>query len=214
AVKHLVQYVTPDVIVSKRFGTWHVELNPEIIPRLRINPDYAKLVRRADRSTDNVCLKNHLQEARWFIKNLTNRNSTLLKVATKIVELQHDFFNFGLEAMRPMALRDIADALSIHESTVSRATNQKYLQCPRGTFELKFFFPSYVNTNDGGQCSAISIQALIKKLIAAEPPESPLSDKMLAKSLFNKGIRVARRTVAKYRESMGIQPSKARKRLL
>ncbi|KOR32039.1 hypothetical protein TI05_09815 [Achromatium sp. WMS3] len=212
--KTLTQYIVPDIIVTKRHGVWHVELNDETIPRLRINPDYAKLVRRADRSNDNTCLKNHLQEARWLIKNLANRNETLLRVATKIVELQRNFFEYGLEAMRPMVLKDIADALSVHESTVSRVTNQKYLHSPRGTYELKFFFPSYVHTNSGGQCSATTIRALIKKLIAEEQPNSPLSDEMLSRNLMQQGIQVARRTIAKYRESMGIQASKARKRLL
>jgi RNA polymerase sigma-54 factor len=208
------QYVIPDIIVTRRRGNWHVELNPETTPRLRVNPDYAKLIRRADQSDDNVCLKNHLQEARWFLKSLASRNETVLRVATKIVELQRGFFEYGHEAMRPLVLRDVADALEMHESTVSRVTSQKYMHTPRGTFELKFFFSSHVGTSSGGECSATAIRALIKKLIAAESPKAPLSDLKLAKILAEQGIEVARRTVAKYRESMGIRPSVERKRLL
>jgi RNA polymerase sigma-54 factor len=208
------QYVIPDIFVSRRQGTWHVELNLEATPRLRVNPDYAKLIRRANQSDDNACLKNHLQEARWFIKSLASRNETVLRVATKIVELQRGFFEHGPEAMKPLVLRDVAEALEMHESTVSRVTTQKYMHSPRGTVELKFFFSSHVSTVGGGECSATAIRALIKKLVAAERPEQPLSDSKLAQILANQGIQVARRTVAKYRESMGIPPSNERKRLL
>jgi RNA polymerase sigma-54 factor len=208
------QYVIPDVFVSKRGGSWLVELNPDATPRLRVNPDYAKLIRRADQSDDNTCLKNHLQEARWFIKSLTSRNETVLRVATKIVELQRGFFEHGEEAMKPLVLRDVAEALEMHESTVSRVTTQKYMHTPRGTFEFKYFFSSHVSTAGGGECSATAIRALIKKLIAAEKPNKPLSDNKLAQILGDQGINVARRTVAKYRESMGISPSNERKRLL
>jgi len=208
------QYVIPDIFVSRRQGAWHVELNPEATPRLRVNPDYAKLIRRADQSDDNVCLKNHLQEARWFIKSLASRGQTVLRVASKIVELQRGFFEHGPEAMKPLVLRDVAEALEMHESTVSRVTTQKYLHGPRGTFELKYFFSSHVSTANGGECSATAIRALIKKLVAAEPPERPLSDSKLAKILVDQGIQVARRTVAKYRESMAIPPSNERRRLL
>lgn len=208
------QYIIPDVFVNKSKGDWHVELNPEITPRLRVNADYAKLIRRADRSADNLCLKKHLQEARWFLQNLSNRNDTLLRVAQKIVELQRSFFEYGPEAMRPLVLHDVAEALAIHDSTVSRVTNQKYLHSPRGTFELKFFFPSHVKTDGGGQCSAIAIRTIIKKLIAAEPPESPLSDNTLAKLFADRGIQVARRTITKYRELIGIPASIERKRSL
>lgn len=213
-VKTVPEYVIPDVLVNRKGGKWYVELNPEITPHLRVNADYAKLIRRTDRSADNLYLKNHLQEARWFIKNLSNRNETLLRVATTIVELQRGFFEHGPEAMRPMVLRDVAEALSMHESTISRVTTQKYLHSPRGTFELKFFFPSHVNTGDGGQCSATAIRAIIKKLVASERPEAPLSDDALAKILAGQGIQVARRTITKYRESMSILPSIARKRQL
>jgi len=208
------EYVIPDVIVSRRNEQWVVELNPEATPRLRVNPYYAGMIRRADQSDDNVYLRNHLQEARWFIKSLQSRNETLLKVATSIVEFQRGFFDYGAEAMRPLVLRDIADALDMHESTISRVTSQKYMHTPRGTFELKYFFSSHVAMTGGGECSAIAIRALIKKLIAAEQPKRPFSDNQLAQILVEQGIDVARRTVAKYRESMGIPPSNQRKRLI
>ncbi len=208
------EYVLPDVFVSKRNGVWRVELNSEATPRLRVNPEYAKLIRRADNSDDNTYLKNHMQEARWFIKSLVSRNETLLKVASKIVEFQLGFFEHGEEAMRPLVLRDIAEALEMHESTISRVTTQKYMHTPRGTFEFKYFFSSHVSTDGGGECSATAIRALIKKLIAAEKPGKPLSDNKIAGILADQGIKVARRTVAKYRESMAIPPSNERKRLV
>jgi RNA polymerase sigma-54 factor len=207
------EYVIPDVFVRKREGTWIVELNPEATPRLRVNADYARLIRRADQSDDNVFLKSHLQEARWFIKSLMSRNDTVLRVATKIVELQRDFLEYGEEAMKPMVLRDIAEALDLHESTVSRVTTQKYMHTPRGTFEFKFFFSSHVNTASGGECSSTAIRAFIRKLVAAETPAKPLSDNKIANVLADQGINVARRTVAKYREAMGIPSSNERKRL-
>ncbi|MCB1760322.1 MAG: RNA polymerase factor sigma-54 [Gammaproteobacteria bacterium] len=208
------QYVLPDVFVTKRDGVWHVDLNTEATPKLRVNPEYAKLIRRADNSDDNNYLKNHMQEARWFIKSLLSRNETLLKVATKIVEFQRGFFENGAEAMRPLVLRDIADALEMHESTISRVTTQKYMHTPQGTLEFKYFFSSHVSTSGGGECSATAIRALIKKLIAAETPKKPLSDNKIAAILADQGINVARRTVAKYREAMAIPPSNERKRLL
>ena len=208
------QYVIPDVFVSRKNGRWHVDLNPEATPKLRVNAHYAKLIRRADRGADNTYLKNHLQEARWFIKSLVSRNETLLRVATKIVEFQKGFFEHGPEAMRPLVLRDIAEALEMHESTISRVTTQKYMHTPRGTLEFKYFFSSHVSTTAGGECSATAIRALIKKLIAAEISNKPLSDNKLATILSGQGIEVARRTVAKYREAMSIPPSNKRKRLL
>jgi len=208
------QYVVPDVFVVRRRGTWQVELNPEVTPRLRINSQYAKLIRRADNSDQNTYLKNHLQEARWFIKSLASRNETLLRVARQIVQLQQGFFDHGPEAMRPLVLRDVAEALDLHESTISRVTTQKYMYTPRGTLEFKYFFSSHVSTTGGGECSATAIQALIKKLIAAEKADRPLSDNKLAAILSEQGIQVARRTVAKYREAMAIPPSTERKRLL
>ncbi|MEJ2576300.1 MAG: RNA polymerase factor sigma-54, partial [Gammaproteobacteria bacterium] len=206
-------YVEPDVFVYKRNDRWVVELNPDAAPRLRVNGDYASLIRRADNSADNATLKNHLQEARWFIKSLQSRNDTLLRVATKIVEVQRNFFEFGEEAMKPLVLRDIAEALEMHESTISRVTSQKYMYTPRGTLEFKYFFSSHVSTSSGGEASATAIRALIKKLIAAEKPAKPLSDNKIAAILEEQGIQVARRTVAKYRESMAIPPSNERKRL-
>ncbi len=207
------EYVIPDVVVQKRNGSWTVELNPETTPRLRVNPGYLKLIRRADDGPDNACLKTHLQEARWFIKSLASRNDTVLRVATKIVELQEKFFDYGEEAMKPLVLRDVADSLELHESTVSRVTTQKYMHTPRGTFEFKYFFSSHVNTAAGGECSSTAIRAFIRKLVAAETPSKPLSDNKIAGILTEQGINVARRTVAKYREAMGIPPSNERKRL-
>ncbi|MGB5831912.1 MAG: RNA polymerase factor sigma-54 [Thiohalocapsa sp.] len=207
------EYVVPDVMVRKQGGKWLVELNPETTPRLRVNAGYAKLIRRADDAPDNTCLKTHLQEARWFIKSLVSRNDTVLRVATKIVELQQDFFDYGEEAMKPLVLRDVADSLELHESTVSRVTTQKYMHTPRGTLEFKYFFSSHVNTASGGECSSTAIRAFIRKLVAAEIPSKPLSDNKIAGILTDQGINVARRTVAKYREAMGIPPSNERKRL-
>lgn len=207
------EYVIPDVVVQKRNGSWTVELNPETTPRLRVNPGYLKLIRRADDGPDNACLKTHLQEARWFIKSLASRNDTVLRVAAKIVELQENFFEYGEEAMKPLVLRDVADSLELHESTVSRVTTQKYMHTPRGTFEFKYFFSSHVNTASGGECSSTAIRAFIRKLVAAETPSKPLSDNKIAGILTEQGINVARRTVAKYREAMGIPPSNERKRL-
>ena len=207
-------YVEPDVFVFKQNGKWRVELNPESAPKLRVNSTYAGLIRRADNSADNTTMKNHLQEARWFIKSLQSRNETLLKVARCILEFQENFFEYGEEAMKPLVLRDVAEAVEMHESTISRVTTQKYMYTPRGTFEFKYFFSSHVSTANGGEASATAIRALIKKLIAAEKPNKPLSDNKIATILADQGIKVARRTVAKYRESMAIPPSNERKRLV
>ena len=207
------EYIVPDVIVKKVKGRWRVELNAETLPKLRINSQYANLIRRADPSDDNVYLKNHLQEARWFLKSLQSRNETLLKVASCIVDRQRAFLEYGDEAMKPLVLRDVAEAVSMHESTVSRVTTQKYMHTPRGIFEFKYFFSSHVGTTDGGECSATAIRAIIKKFLAAESPNKPLSDSKIAEMLMKQGIKVARRTVAKYRESMAIPPSNERKRL-
>lgn len=208
------EYIIPDVLVRKIKNEWCVELNPEIAPKLRVNSEYESLIKRADNSPDNVYLKDHLQEARWFIKSLLSRNDTLLKVATKIVEYQEDFFEVGAEGMKPLVLNDIALAVDMHESTISRVTTQKYMHTPRGLFELKYFFSSHVSTDSGGECSSTAIRAMIKSLIAEEPAKKPLSDNKLATILADKGIQVARRTVAKYREAMMIPPSNERKRLL
>lgn len=208
------EYVVPDVIVRNVRDEWRVELNPDIAPKLRVNADYAALVRRSDNSTDNAFLRDHLQEARWFIKSLQSRNETLLKVATKIVEYQIDFFEEGEEAMKPLVLHDIAEAVGMHESTISRVTTQKYMHTPRGIFELKYFFSSHVSTDGGGECSSTAIRAMIKKLIAEENARKPLSDNKIATMLGERGIQVARRTVAKYREAMLIPPSNERKQLI
>lgn len=207
------EYITPDVFVIKHKNGWRVELNADITPKVRVNQEYARLIRRADNSDDNQTLKNHLQEARWFIKSVTSRNETLLRVATKIVEFQRAYFDYGEEAMKPLVLRDVAEALELHESTVSRITTRKYMHTPRGTLEFKFFFSSHVGTATGGECSATAIRALIKKLVAGEAARKPLSDNKISLLLMKQGINVARRTVAKYRESMAIAPSNERKRL-
>ncbi|QFU74949.1 RNA polymerase factor sigma-54 [Halioglobus maricola] len=209
-----VEYVIPDVFVSKKEGRWLVELNPDIAPRLRINNEYASLIKRADSSADNTFLKDNLQEARWFLKSLQSRNETLMKVATKIVEHQRNFLEYGEEAMKPLVLHDIAEAVEMHESTISRVTTQKYMHTPRGIFELKYFFSSHVATTAGGECSSTAIRALIKKLVAAENPRKPLSDNKITQLLEEQGIKVARRTIAKYRDTLLIPPSNERKRLV
>lgn len=207
------QYVVPDVFVFKKKGKWQVDLNSDAAPKIRINSHYASLVKRADNSNDNTYLRNHLQEARWFLKSLQSRHETLLKVARCIVDRQRNFFEYGDEAMKPLVLRDIADTVEMHESTISRVTTQKYMHTPGGIFEFKYFFSSHVGTDDGGECSATAIRAIIKKLVAAETPTKPLSDSKIAGLLADQGIRVARRTIAKYREAMAIPPSNERKRL-
>ena len=206
-------YIEPDVYVFKRGQKWQVELNPAINIDLKINKQYAGLVKRANDSKDNQCLKENLNEARWFIKSLEGRNSTLLLVAKKIIEIQHAYFDYGDEAMKPLVLREIAEDLELHESTISRVTNQKYMHTPRGIIEFKYFFSSHVGTSTGGECSATAIKALIKKLISAEKPQKPLSDDKLSSILKEQGIKIARRTVAKYREGMAIPSSSKRKRL-
>lgn len=208
------EYIVPDVFVTRRNGRWHVELNADATPRLRINETYAALIRRADNSSDNVYLKDNLQEARWFLKSLQSRNETLLKVATRIVERQRGFLEYGPEAMKPLVLADIAEAVSMHESTISRVTNRKYMHTPRGIFELKYFFSSHVSTQAGGEVSSTAIRAIIRKLTAEENPRKPLSDHKIAAILAEQNIVVARRTVAKYRESLAIPPSNERKRLV
>jgi RNA polymerase sigma-54 factor len=209
-----VEYIIPDVIVTREKNSWKVELNPEAMPRVRINASYASLVRRADNSSDNAYMRNQLQEARWFVKSLQSRNETLLKVASCIVERQRGFLEHGEEAMKALVLHDIAQAVEMHESTISRVTTQKYMYTPRGIFELKYFFSSHVSTASGGECSATAIRALIKKLVAAEDGGKPLSDSKIAQLLKQQGINVARRTIAKYREALAIPSSSERKRLV
>jgi len=208
------EYVIPDVIVTKQNGAWTVNLNPEVSPKLRINSGYAGLVKRADNSSDNTYLKNHLQEARWFIKSLQSRNETLLKVSNEIVKRQAGFLDHGEEGMKPMVLHDIAEAVDMHESTISRVTTQKFMHTHRGIFELKYFFSSHVSTATGGAASSTAIRALIKKMVAAENTAKPLSDNKIAQFLDEQGFKVARRTIAKYREAIGIPPSNERKRLV
>lgn len=210
---HESDYIEPDVFVTKHQGRWKVGLNREAAPSVRINPHYLSMVKRADSSRDQVTLKTHLQEARYFLHSLQSRNDTLLRVAQCIVEEQRAFLEYGHEAMRPLVLRDVASQLGIHESTVSRATANKYLLTPRGLFELKHFFSSHVQTVGGGVASATAIQAMLKRLISAEQANQPLSDATLADLLQKEGIQVARRTVAKYREALGIPPSHERRPL-
>ncbi|WP_373186437.1 RNA polymerase factor sigma-54 [Halopseudomonas sp.] len=208
------EYVIPDVIVRRDSNRWIVELNQESVPKIRVNSQYASMVRRADSSQDNTYLRNNLQEARWFIKSLQSRNETLMKVATQIVEHQREFLEYGEEAMKPLVLHDIAEAVGMHESTISRVTTQKFMHTPRGIFELKYFFSSHVGTAEGGEFSSTAIRALIKKLVSTENPKKPLSDSKIAGLLEEQGIDVARRTIAKYRESLNIAPSSERKRIV
>ncbi len=207
----ITEYIIPDLTVKKINGTWRVLLNQDALPRLTINNHYASLIQRADTSADNQFLKNNLQEARWFIKSIQSRQETLFKVAVCIMEYQHAFLELGEEAMKPLVLNDIALALDMHESTISRVTTQKFIHTPRGVFELKYFFSSHVNTQAGDECSSTAIRAVIRKLIASENGKKPLSDSKLALILEEQGIQVARRTVAKYREAMSIAPSNERK---
>lgn len=209
---HESTYVVPEVFVTRQSSRWQVSLNADIAPRLRINSQYLALIKRADKSADQTTLKSHLQEARFFLNSLKSRNDTLLQVAQTIIEAQRAFLEYGEEAMKPLVLRDVAEALEIHESTVSRATANKYMQTPRGIFELKYFFSSHVSTTDGGSASATAIQAMIKRMVAAEAANKPLSDSKLADLLLDNGIQVARRTVAKYREALSIAPSHERRR--
>lgn len=208
------EYVIPDVLVRKHNGHWTVELNSDSIPRLQINQHYASMRNNARNDGDSQFIRSNLQDAKWLIKSLESRNDTLLRVSRCIVEQQQAFFEQGEEYMKPMVLADIAQAVEMHESTISRVTTQKYLHSPRGIFELKYFFSSHVNTEGGGEASSTAIRALVKKLIAAENPAKPLSDSKLTSLLSEQGIMVARRTVAKYRESLSIPPSNQRKQLV
>ena len=205
------RYVVPDVIVRKIRGSWRASLNPEAMPRLRINRLYAELA--SGRASGGPALASKLQEARWLIKNVQQRFDTILRVSQAIVERQRHFFEHGEVAMRPMVLREIAEMLGLHESTISRVTTQKYMATARGTFELKYFFGSHVATEAGGAASATAIRALIRQLVAAEDSGSPLSDARIAQILGQQGIVVARRTIAKYRELLQIPPVKQRKSL-
>ncbi|MFP5005827.1 RNA polymerase factor sigma-54 [Acinetobacter pittii] len=204
-------YQIPDVVVSKKDLHWQVQLNPDVLPKLRINSFYSSMIRRADQSEDNLYLRNQMLEAKNFIKSIDERHKTLLKVASCIVEHQKAFLEIGPEAMKPLVLRDVAEEVELHESTVSRVTTNKYMLTPRGLFELKYFFSSHVGTTAGGEASSTAIRAMIKKLVANENPRKPLSDNVIATLLKDEGIEVARRTVAKYRESLHIPSSSERK---
>ncbi len=203
------RYITPDDVVRKIRGQWTVSINSDAYPRLRINSLYAQILSRQRGSG----LSGQLQEARWLIKNVQQRFETILRVAQSIVDRQRQFFDHGEVAMRPLVLREIADILGLHESTVSRVTTQKYMATPRGIFELKYFFGSHVATEAGGACSATAIRALIKQLVGTEDPKKPLSDSQISEVLGQQGIVVARRTIAKYREALNIPPVKLRKTL-
>lgn len=207
-------YQIPDVVVSKKDLHWQVQLNPDVLPKLRINSFYSSMIRRADQSEDNLYLRNQMLEAKNFIKSIDERHKTLLKVASCIVEHQKAFLEIGPEAMKPLVLRDVAEEVELHESTVSRVTTNKYMLTPRGLFELKYFFSSHVGTTAGGEASSTAIRAMIKKLVVNENPRKPLSDNVIATLLKDEGIEVARRTVAKYRESLHIPSSSERKVLI
>jgi len=206
------RYVVSDVIVKKVKGVWLAALNPDAMPRLRINRLYAEILQR-NRNAGSQQLASQLQEAKWLIKNVQQRFETILRVAQAIVDRQRNFLEHGEVAMRPLVLREIADTLDLHESTVSRVTTQKYMHTPRGIFELKYFFGSHVTTEAGGAASSTAIRALIKQLVAAENARRPLSDGQISEILSQQGIMIARRTVAKYRESLQILPANLRKSL-
>ncbi|MCT2531491.1 RNA polymerase factor sigma-54 [SAR92 clade bacterium H921] len=206
------EYIVPDVFVEKVSGRWRVQLNDSNMPRLRINDTYSNMIKRSDNSDENQFLKNNLAEARWFLRSLESRNETLMRVAMTIIDLQQGFLDHGPIAMKPMVLSDIANKLDLHESTISRVTTTKYLATPQGIFELKYFFSSHVGTAGGGECSSTAVCAILKTMISAEQAAKPLSDSKLTSLLEEQGIQVARRTVAKYRESMGIPSSSQRKR--
>ena len=210
--------IVPDVIVQKSGRGWKVVLNPDVMPKLRINDLYAQALKqsrspRGSNAEGHANLSSRLQEARWFVKNIQQRFDTILRVSTAIVDRQKNFFTHGEIAMKPLVLREIADELGLHESTISRVTTAKYMNTPFGTFELKYFFGSSLNTEAGGNASSTAVRALIKQLVAAEDPKKPLSDSQLSTMLEEQGIQVARRTVAKYREALKIAPANLRKAL-
>ena len=207
-------YVIPDILVRKKNSRWIAELNPQCVPKLKVNATYLALADSTSERDDMQYIRQQTQDAKWFIRSLDSRNDTLLKVAQSIVQRQQGFFEFGPEAMKPMILADIAATVEMHESTISRITTQKYMHTPRGVFELKYFFSSQLATDNGGECSSTAIRALLKKLVAAENPKKPLSDSQLTELMADQGIQVARRTIAKYREALNIAPSSQRKRLI
>jgi RNA polymerase sigma-54 factor len=203
------EYVVPDVFVRRTEHGWAVEINSSTLPRVRLNQSYANLI---GRSSGHSSMRAQLQEARWLLKSLEIRHETLVKVARSIVERQTAFLEHGEERMRPMILKDIAEAIGMHESTISRVTSGKYMHTPRGVFELRYFFSSHVGGGDGAETSSTAIRAKLRKLVKEEDPANPLSDSRIAEILSGEGIPVARRTIAKYREALGIPPSNERKR--
>jgi RNA polymerase sigma-54 factor len=205
------EFIMPDLMVKKTSQGWQVVLNPSILPHLGINHYYASLIPRTKNHRDHQFLKNNLNEARWFLKSIEMRQDTLLRVACYIVDYQNGFLEYGEEAMKPLILNDVAKDLGLHESTISRVTTQKFIDTPRGLFELKYFFSSHVSTTMGGECSSTAIRAVIKKLIVAENRQKPLSDSAITTLMREQGINIARRTVAKYRVMMNISPSSERK---
>ena len=207
------EYITPDAYVIKTSDKWRAIINDDHNPRLRINETYKNLIRQSDNSKENQYLKDSLTEAKWFIKSLESRNETLLKVVNCIIELQEDFFEHGPVSMKPMILSDISEKLDLHESTISRVTTSKYLATPRGIYELKYFFSSHVATATGGECSSTAVSAILKELINAEVPHKPLSDNKITELLKEQGIKIARRTITKYREEMNIPSSFERKKI-
>ncbi len=213
-VREESNYVIPDVIISKGEKGWDIKLNGESLPKVSINKMYAGIMQGAKGSADYQYLRDNMQEAKWFLKSLQSRNETLLKVVESIFRKQDDFLENGDEAMKPLVLQDIAQEIEMHESTVSRVTTNKYALTPQGLYELKYFFSSHVATDAGGECSSTAIRAQIKKLISNEDPRKPLSDAKITEELKNIGINVARRTIAKYRESLRIPPSNERKSLV
>jgi RNA polymerase sigma-54 factor len=204
------EYVVPDVFVRRTEHGWLVDINPASLPRIRVNQGYANLI---SRSSDHAMLRSQLQEARWLIRSLEIRNDTLLKVARCIVQRQSAFLEQGDEHMQPMILKDVAEAVGMHESTISRVTTNKYMHSPRGVIEFRYFFSSHVAGSDGTELSSTAIRAKIRKLVAQEEGDKPLSDSRIAEILSKEGVQVARRTVAKYREALGIPPSSERKRV-
>ncbi len=209
-----VDYVVPDVFVRRQGSVWRAEMNRAILPKLRINQTYAGYIQRGQRSEEMSYLRHALNDARWFIKCVHSRHDTLFAVAEAIVRRQQAFFDHGETAMRPLVLREIAEELDLHESTISRITSNKYMHTPKGVVEFRYFFSSGLATNDGHDTSSTAIRAMLKRLIAEEDPKKPLSDSKIADMLAKEGIQVARRTLAKYREALGIAPSNERKRTL
>ncbi len=206
------QYVVPDVIARKRRGVWTVQLNPAVVPRVKLNKVYAELFQRCRRGEPHGELAGHLQDARWTVRNVEQRFSTILDVAQAIVRKQKHFFDFGSMAMKPLALRDIADELGMHESTVSRVTNNKFIATPLGVFELKHFFSRAMVTASGSACSGTAIRGLIEDMIEGEAAQAPLSDAEIARQLARQGLTVARRTVTKYRQLLRIESVERRRR--